>query len=154
LKIVKLNKIKGTSLEPLILSGTQVKLLKGYYQCNPFQRGDLIVFKLKTRDELFIKKLIGLPGDKIEFENDYLKLNGKILRNSANQPYKFSEQSKRILKIPLKQGKIPSGKYLVLSDKTSASSFDSRQFGYLEKIILIKLPNNTRHLKGFLLGET
>jgi len=127
------HRIQGDSLEPLISSGSQVKLLRNYYQCNPFQRGDLVVLKFKSKKELFIKKLMGLPGDRVEFENDYLKLNGKILKNSASQPYKFSEQSKKILKIPLKNGRIPPDKYLVLSDQTSKLSFDSRKFGYLEK---------------------
>ena len=90
------------------------------------------MFKFKTRKELFVKKLVGMPGDVIEFNGNYLKLNNKILKNSKGEPYIFSERSKRILSIPLKNGKIPENMYLVLGEEAK-SSFDSREFGYLSK---------------------
>ena len=125
--------IRGTSLDPLIKDGSMVKGLLGYYQCNPLKRGDLVIFRFKTRKELFVKKLVGLPGDRIEFYGSYLRLNGKILKNSEGKPYLLSERSKRILKAPLEGGRIPEGKFLVLSEKAFPTDFDSRQFGYLEK---------------------
>ena len=93
----------------------------------------MVIFRFKTRKELFVKKLVGLPGDRIEFEGNYLRLNGRILKNSEGEPYLFSERSKRILKAPLEGGRIPEGKFLVLSEKVFPTDFDSRQFGYLEK---------------------
>ena len=125
--------IRGTSLEPLVKDGAMVKGLLGYYQCNPLKRGDLVIFRFKTRKELFVKKLVGLPGDRIEFEGNYLRLNGRILKNSEGEPYLFSERSKKILKAPLEGERIPEGKFLVLSEKVFPTDFDSRQFGYLEK---------------------
>lgn len=129
---VEKHRVKGNSLEPLISSGTEVYVLRNYYECNPFRRGDIVVFKFKTRKELFVKKLVGMPGDVIEFEGNYLKLNNKILTNSKGEAYIFSERSKRILTAPLKNGKIPENMYLVLGEEAK-NSFDSREFGYLSK---------------------
>ena len=129
---VEKHRVKGNSLEPLVPSGAEVYVLRNYYSCNPLKRGDIVVFKFKTRKELFVKKLVGMPGDVIEFEGNHLRLNNKILKNSRGEPYIFSERSKRILSIPLKNGKIPENMYLVLGEETK-NSFDSREFGYLSK---------------------
>lgn len=130
---IESHRISGNSLAPTLFSGTEVKLLKGYYDCNDFQKGDLIVFKLKTRDDLFIKKLVAFSGDKIEFENSILRVNDEILKNSTEQIYQFNKISKKILEIPLQDNKIPQNRFFVLAEKISSSNFDSRDFGYIEK---------------------
>jgi len=139
------HKIVGHSLEPSLKEGIQVKGLIGYYDCNKIKRGEIAIIKFKTREETFVKKIVGVPGDKLEFvdltgspQANQLKLNGKILKNSLDEPYLFSETGQRIITIPLKDGKIPEGRYFVLSEEKGLSSFDSRQYGFLEK----------EHLKG------
>ena len=132
------NKVSGDSLSPVIINGTKVVLLKGYYGCNEFKRGDLVVFKLKIRDDLFIKELAGLPYDKVEFENSNIKINDKILSNSEKEIYQFDERMERILEIPLKDGGIPLKRFLVLGEPAFASdSFDSRTFGYIDEEYII-----------------
>ncbi|MCX8191162.1 MAG: signal peptidase I, partial [Candidatus Aenigmarchaeota archaeon] len=110
------HRIVGKSLEPVIFSGQEVILLRGYYDCNPVKRGDIVIFSFKTTTNIYVKKVLGLPGDKIEFENNYLKVNGVILKNSMNQTYFFTERSKEILTKPLEDGRIPNDKLLVLGE--------------------------------------
>jgi signal peptidase I len=131
--------ISGRSLEPLLTDGQEVKGLVGYYECNPAERGQIAILEFKNKEESFVKKIAGLPGDSVEFtEDDRIKLNGGILENSAGEPYLFSGASQNLITIPLNDAKIPEGKYLMLSEETLSSSFDSRQFGFVEK----------EHLKG------
>jgi len=130
---IEKHRIKGVSLSPLLEHGQEVEALMGYYDCNPLKRGEIIILKFKTRKEIFVKKLVAFPGDKLEFQENNALLNGKILKNSENKPYVFSKRSKKILSIPLNDGFIPEGRFLVLSETTSPSAFDSRRFGFVEK---------------------
>ena len=124
--------IRGASLEPFLKNGAKVKTFLGYYDCNTFQRGDVVIFKFKTREETFVKKLMGLPGDKLEIKEDKIYLNDEVLTNSQNQPYLADERAKTLLMKPLTEVKIPENYFLILSDHPNPS-FDSRTFGLLAK---------------------
>ena len=132
------HKISGNSLFPLFENGDEAEALMGYYSCNPVTRNDIVALKFKTREEFFVKILYGLPGDKIEFEEEVLKINGEVAKNSLGEAYVFSEKSKKLISVPLKDGEIPNEKYLVLSNQIKSLAFDSRQFSLVEK----------EHLKG------
>jgi signal peptidase I len=136
--------ISGHSMEPLLIDGEKVKGLNGYYNCNPILRGQIAVLKFKSRDELFVKNIVGLPGDEIKFEDEKLNLNGVVLKNFQGEDYLFSAASQKIISIPLEDGKIPSNRYLILGEENNASAFDSRQFGFAEK----------EHLTGRVIKET
>jgi signal peptidase I len=59
-------------------------LFKGRLFFHPPQRGDIIVFKLPSDGHTdYIKRLVGLPGDRIQVRHGRLIINGKIL---ARQP--------------------------------------------------------------------
>jgi len=132
--------IAGASMDPLLVDGQRVKGLVGYYDCNPIERDQIAVLAFQTREELFVKRIAGIGGDKLEFTDGegQLKINGEIAKNSSGEPYLFSEASQRIITIPLKDGRIQEGRYLILSEEKGPNSFDSRQFGFAEK----------EHLKG------
>ncbi len=131
---VEKHRIRGSSLEPVFRDGQIVVLLRGYYVCNSPKRGDVVAIKFRTRNEIFVKKLVGLPGDYVRFEGDHLILDGDVLKNSLNEPYLFSDRAIKILSIPLEGGKIPSNNFMVLGEEVSEEkSFDSRSFGYITK---------------------
>jgi len=135
---VEEHKIAGSSMEPLLVEGTRVKGLVGYYNCNEIKKDQVAILEFKTREETFVKRIAGLPGDTLEFQDSQAKLNGEILKNSVGESYLFSERSQKIITIPLKDGKIQEGRYLILGEEKGPSAFDSRQFGFAEK----------EHLKG------
>ncbi len=131
---VEKHRIRGSSLEPVFRDGQTVVLLRGYYVCNSPKRGDIVAIKFRTRNEIFVKKLVGLPGDRVRFEGNHLILNGGVLKNSLNEPYLFSDRAIKILSIPLEDGKIPPNNFMVLGEEVSEEkSFDSRSFGYITK---------------------
>lgn len=82
------------------------------------ERGDIVVFESDAANERLIKRLIGLPGDKVAMRNDVLYLNGQAL------PYNVTHQSDGEL---IAQEKIDSITHIVRIDKTvpaTLSSFD------------------------------
>ena len=130
---VEKHNIVGSSMEPLLADGQKVKGLEGYYDCNPIERDQVAILEFKTREETFVKKIAGLPGDELIFQGDQAKLNGETLKNSVGEPYLFSAQAQRIITIPLKDGKIPEARFFILSEERGPATFDSRQFGFVQK---------------------
>ena len=59
---------------------------KYFLPYSPLKRGDIIVFRWPTDIKLtFVKRVIGIPGDRLRLENKQLFRNGK----KVNEPYKF-----------------------------------------------------------------
>lgn len=50
-------------------------------------RGDIIIFQGTKEDRIYIKRLIGLPGDKIQLINKSLYINGKALSREYKDKY-------------------------------------------------------------------
>ncbi len=101
------------------------------------QRGDIIVFEYpEDPSKDFIKRVIGLPGDKFEIVNKQVFINGQPL----SEPYKQHIDS-RILTLPQKRDNfksvtVPQGHYLMLGDNRDDSR-DSRFWGYVSREAII-----------------
>ncbi|MBP2058038.1 signal peptidase I [Lactobacillus colini] len=132
--------VSGTSMQPTFESGDRVIALRN----SKLQRGDIVI--LKAPDEpgaLYIKRVIGTPGDSLKYQNDKLYINGKEVKepyltkgkkefNSKGQLYteNFSLQSKHLGK------SVPKDSYFVMGDHRNVSK-DSRYFGYVKKSAII-----------------
>jgi signal peptidase I len=62
------------------------------------QRGEIMVFHLPKEPNIdYIKRVIGLPGDTISYQNKRLSINGQLL-SKQSQPEYLEEQSMRYAK--------------------------------------------------------
>lgn len=70
--------VDKTSMYPTLKPNDRLILEKVTYYFSKPSRGDIIVFKYpKDTREKFIKRVIGIPGDKIKIEDGILYINGE-----------------------------------------------------------------------------
>lgn len=125
--------INGTSMYPLLENKEIVTTYENYYDCNEIKRNDIIIFDFKTREDTYVKKIVGIPNDILEFENGYIKINGNLATNSIGEKYIINQSQEKMLSIPLEDKIIPKNSYLVLGDNINKSTFDSRKFSFISK---------------------
>lgn len=93
-------KIPSSSMVPTLLVGDLILVNKYTYgirlpvinkkiiEINDPQRGDVMVFKYPSDPSLdYIKRVVGVPGDKIVYQNKRLTINGKALSYAPLSDY-------------------------------------------------------------------
>lgn len=69
--------ISSGSMEPSFVPGDRVLALKTAYRNAQPKRGDTVVFYVPHENNvIFIKRLVGLPGDRVQMRNGFLYVNG------------------------------------------------------------------------------
>lgn len=122
----------GKSMEPTLHSRQTLKAQK---DTSKIKRGDIIIFRFPGKNKVLIKRVIGLPGEKIRIENEKVFINDKVL----DEPY-IKEQMNSSLdeNLPV-DFVIPVDAYYVMGDNRNNSN-DSRSLGVIPiKSILGKL---------------
>ena len=87
-------RVNGTSMDPTLENGDIMILNKIGYRITKIKRFDIVVIKYK--DELLIKRVIGLPGEKIKYVNNTLYVNGKKLDEEFDKTYTYNFSLKEI----------------------------------------------------------
>jgi signal peptidase I len=107
-------------------------------------RGEIVVFHspaLAAREcegGIFVKRIIGLPGDTWSERNGYTYINGRRLSEPYVQPARRDHQTKTLLDIPPRGTirRIPKDMYLMEGDNR-AHSCDSRLWGLVPRKSII-----------------
>jgi len=123
------------------------------------KRGDVVVFKYPQQPEVdYIKRIIGLPGDRVRYENKQLFINGEPMPQTALGNYpgdgpqgrmlgaRMLEENLQgvvhaILQRPEAEGPegevvVPAGHYFVMGDNRDNSN-DSRYWGFVPEANLV-----------------
>lgn len=126
-------------MEPTLHSGDRVMI----FQLERVDRFNLVAFTPpKHEDSQYVKRVVGMPGDTITYENDVLKINGEIISedyvkdDDSNIYWDFTlddifKQTFGLDQQPLPRT-IPDNMYLVLGDNRDNSQ-DSRTFGLISE---------------------
>lgn len=132
LLILQPHKIKGASMMPNFPDGEFLLTDKVSYRSGEPKRGDVIVFKAPIDEsEEFIKRIIGLPGDKVMIRNSRIYINGKLLDEQAYLDSSVYSSGADFLKEG-QEVTVLAGEYFVLGDNRQHSS-DSRYWGFITK---------------------
>ncbi len=121
------NQVKGASMMPNFHSEDYILTSKITYKFNNISRGDIIVFKSpKNPDIDYIKRIIGLPGDKVMVKNGQVFVNSHLVQENYISVQTNVWQEGFIKEaIPIT---VPQGYLFVMGDNRPHSS-DSREFG-------------------------
>ncbi len=171
--VVQAFKIPTSSMEPTLLVGDHLLVNKfvfggtgaWYETLLPYRqisRGDIVVFKFPYDDHIhYVKRVIGLPGDRVHIEDQQVYVNGEPL----DEPYKvhggpyssyennfppthpnFSlinvrpEWAYEILRhVENDELVVPEGRYFVLGDNRDFS-LDSRFWGFVDRDSIMGRP--------------
>ena len=122
-------KVVSGSMEPTIMTNDYLFGNKVIFHLREPHRGDIVIFKSPLGGtEPFVKRLIGLPGDKLKMNNGIIYVNGKTLIfpgiNINRDDDSFDTKM------------IPSGNYFMMGDNRG-DSLDSRAWGYITKKTMI-----------------
>ncbi|NRD78382.1 signal peptidase I [Bacillus sp. BRMEA1] len=126
--------VEGQSMMPTLQDGNKLVVNKLGYQMGDYHRFDVIVFHANAKED-FVKRIIGLPGDKIEYRNDQLYINGHKYAEPFLNTYKQKSPGVKLtgdftLKEITGEDTVPEGKLFVLGDNR-LGSWDSRYFGFI-----------------------
>ena len=123
-------KIDGPSMEPSFHNGQYLLVNKASYHLHSPRRGDVVVFHYPLNpSKLFIKRVIGLPGEHVEINQaGNIYIDGALLKEEPD--IGPTDRNGSYCDVTLKEGE-----YFVLGDNRSSnhdppgSSSDSRAWG-------------------------
>jgi signal peptidase I len=112
-------RVDGRSMEPSLHSGEFILVNKLAYRLGSPQRGDVVVFHFPgDPNQEYIKRIIGLPGDRVVVANQRVTVNGQELAEPyISQPPRYSGA-----------WELAADEYFVLGDNRNNSS-DSHNWG-------------------------
>lgn len=124
--------VSGPSMQPTFENGDRIIAVRHF----SLKRNDIVILKAPDqKGALYIKRVIGLPGDMVTSKNDKLYINGKQVAepylnnkfkkaaNAAGQPYTNNFTLTR---------RVPKNSYFVMGDHRDVSK-DSRYFGFVKR---------------------
>ncbi len=124
---ISVARCESASMAPTINVGDVIVQNKLAYIIREPQRGDVVCFKsTETTGKIFVKRIVGMPGEHISFKDGYVYINGqKCLEEYLGEDMETNSE---------KEFDVPDGCYFVLGDNRENSD-DARYWNspYLQK---------------------
>lgn len=125
--------VNGESMTPTFENNDYLIIDRLSYRFDEPKRGDVIVFKYPLDESrYFIKRIVGLPGEKVLVENSKVTIFNEEYPNG----FKLEEPYVAFTRSDVIEMEVQNGEYFVMGDNRFASS-DSRIWGTLPKYEII-----------------
>ena len=112
----------GNCMDPNLRTGERLLASKLTYRLHPPSRGDIVIFRCPTdRTQIYVKRVIGLPGEMIAIHRGNVYVNGRRLREAYLIRPHHGDFGPSLIK---------PGRVFVLGDNRDRSN-DSRYWGQL-----------------------
>jgi len=124
-------KVEGTSMMPMLSDQERIFISKFTYRfgLGSIERGDTVVFWYpQDPSKSYIKRVIGLPGDRVRIDDGQVYVNGSALV----EDYVPAENRDMSSWRDGAEQTVPADRYFVLGDHRNSSS-DSRSWGYVPR---------------------
>ena len=122
-----LSVVRGSSMTPGIEDGDRILVEPWSYLFHGAERGDVVVLRYPLDPDVdYIKRVIGLPGDRVTLADGRVWVNGQLL----DEPYVLDDDPTSYLSV-----EVEAEHYFVLGDNRPRSS-DSREFGQVPDRLL------------------
>ncbi len=117
--VIQITTCQSGSMEPNVMTGNTVFYNKLAYKMGKYpQRGDIVNFYSDEYHVYFSKRIMGIPGDVISFQDGYVVINGQYVDESAYIDKNIESNSPKTFTVP-------EGCYFMLGDNRENSN-DSR----------------------------
>ncbi len=116
--------VSGNSMSPALMAGDEV-IAEDVQDETVLQRGDLIVIEFSHRERPVVKRVAAVAGDKVEFREGALMVNGETVRRIDHEKWKST-----INQIAHYDNMVPINNILVLGDNAE-NSRDSARLGLI-----------------------
>lgn len=124
--VIQVSVVKGNSMEPCLHDGDRLVVDRVAYNLADVGRGDVVVLRYPKDPSLeFVKRIVGLPGDRVAMQHGTLLVNGEPCDSYGA----IADRQ------DLPEFVVPEGRFFVLGDNRPISC-DSREFGLVPQELL------------------
>ena len=127
-------RVQGMAMAPTLNDGDKIFVRK---QFDTLQRGDIVIFYYpQDTTKSFIKRIIGLPGEKIDVDSEgNVTINGQVIKEDYIVTERNQNARERWGRVQRNWKEIKEGYYFMMGDNRDASN-DSRSWGLVSKDLI------------------
>ena len=124
-----------------ILFGSYIPYFEGRKFAKEPERGDVIVFRPSPiKYQNYVKRLIGLPGDKIQIKNGQIFINDVAVSKIRIKDFELKDKGGQVVKVPQYVETLPNG--------VSFNTLDLTKNGKLDNTRVFNVPQGHYFLMG------
>lgn len=114
--VFRLTIVKGESMDHTLATGQTLYVDKLFLRFSEPKRGDIVIVEYPGSDESFVKRVVGMPGEKIYIKDSKVYINGNSQIDVWNGSHVIGDMD---------EVTVPENSYFVMGDNRSNSK-DSR----------------------------